>query len=144
MSNKRDNPNSKDKLSPSQRSDLMSKVRSKNTKPEIEVRKLVYSLGYRYRLHVKSLPGSPDMAFKGRRKVIFINGCFWHGHNCPSGMNQPKSNTDYWIPKIKKNIDRDKKNQKRIVELGWRVLLIWECELKDIPSLKRKIQDFLN
>ena len=122
----------------------MRKIRSKDTGPELLVRRVVYSLGYRYRLHVKNLPGKPDLVFQGRKKVIFVHGCFWHGHDCKAGENQPKSNTNYWIKKLQNNIKRDKKNIKAIKAMGWEVLIIWECELKDLKRLTDKIVSFLN
>ena len=135
---------SRDRLTAHERSELMRKIRSKDTGPELLVRRVVYSLGYRYRLHVKNLPGKPDLVFQGRKKVIFVHGCFWHGHDCKAGENQPKSNTNYWIKKLQNNIKRDKKNIKAIKAMGWEVLIIWECELKDLKRLTDKIVSFLN
>lgn len=134
-----------DKLSPERRSQNMAAIRAKDTKPEFVVRRLVHSLGYRYRLHRKDLPGKPDLVFGPRRKVIFVHGCFWHGCerlDCPDAR-RPKSNTDYWNPKIEGNKARDHKQQKRLEEAGWRVLIIWDCETKDRPRLEQRIIAFL-
>ena len=92
---------------------------------------MAHGMGYRYRLHRKDLPGKPDLAFPGRRKVIFVHGCFWHQHACPRGARSPKSSRDYWIPKLKRNKQRDAENQSRLREMGWKVLVIWECEMKE-------------
>jgi DNA mismatch endonuclease (patch repair protein) len=121
----------------------MAKIRSTDTGPEMAVRRLVHGMGYRYRLHRKELPGNPDLVFKKRYKVIFVHGCFWHMHeNCKRG-NRPKSNRQYWNKKLFKNVERDKKNQARLKELGWDVLVIWECEVKDLEATALKIANFL-
>lgn len=135
-----------DRLSREQRSENMRRIKNRDTKPELVVRRLVHGLGYRYRLHRKDLPGKPDLAFGPRRKVIFVHGCFWHQHdsaNCPDGR-KPKSNIDYWGPKLSRNIKRDTENQKRLRELGWGVLVLWECETKNLELLKERLQGFLN
>jgi DNA mismatch endonuclease, patch repair protein len=125
------------------RSEVMSRVRSKDTGPELRVRRLVHGLGYRYTLHNKLLPGRPDMVFAGRRAVIFVNGCFWHVHEgCPLNR-RPKSNMDYWDTKRLGNVARDLKNQELLRETGWSVLVIWECETRDQESLIPKIKKFL-
>ena len=122
----------------------MTKVHSKNTSPELKLRKLLCKLGFRgYRLHYSKLPGKPDIVFIGRKRVIFIHGCFWHGHNCRAGKNIPKSNLEYWIPKLKRNKKRDLKNIAELKTLGWDVLVIWECELKNISNIESKLKDFL-
>lgn len=132
-----------DKVSPEQRSDNMRKIRSKGTKPELIVRRLTYAMGYRYRLHYGKLPGKPDMVFPGRRKVIFVHGCFWHQHEeCSSGRT-PKSHIEYWGPKLKKNRNRDAFNLVKLREMRWDVLVVWECELKDIERIKEKLDSFL-
>jgi DNA mismatch endonuclease (patch repair protein) len=115
----------------------MKKIKSENTQPEIFVRKFLFSRGFRYLLHVKNLPGKPDMVLPKYKSVIFINGCFWHGHDCKlgSGSRIPKSNSQYWKQKIAKNIERDKNNIKKISELGYNVFVIWECEIKDENKL---------
>lgn len=124
----------------------MRRIRSKDMKPELIVRHLAHSLGYRYRLHRKDLPGKPDLVFPSRRKIIFVNGCFWHGHddpNCIDGRRKPKSNLDYWLPKLARNKGRDKQHQAALEELGWSVLTIWECETKDQKQLVERLKAFL-
>ncbi|WP_075634010.1 very short patch repair endonuclease [Rhizobium rhizosphaerae] len=125
------------------RSRTMRAVQSKDTKPELIVRRLVHSLGFRFRLHRKNLPGSPDIVFPGRRKVIFVHGCFWHGHDCARGIRQPKTNADYWIAKVARNRDRDQRAQQLLSEGRWQTCVIWECELKDADALRRKLLVFL-
>ena len=112
-------------------------------KPEMAVRKLVHSLGCRYRLHRKGLPGKPDLAFPTRRKVIFVHGCFWHQHYCSRGARTPKSRRDYWIPKLRRNKQRDAGHQIRLCEMGWNVLVIWECEMKELGVVRARIRVFL-
>jgi DNA mismatch endonuclease (patch repair protein) len=122
----------------------MSRVRSKDTKIELFVRKIVYTLGYRYRLHVKSLPGAPDLVFRSRKKVIFIHGCFWHRHSKNCALTRwPKSKLDFWKPKLERNHERDKINKKKLRELDWDVLVIWECQVRDGDRLAARIQAFL-
>jgi len=110
----------------------MRAVKSKDTKPELQLRRALHRIGYRYRLNVKDLPGKPDLVFPKHRAALFVHGCFWHGHLCKRGRRVPKSNTDYWREKIRKNRDRDRRNKNALEALGWRVLTVWECE---IPSL---------
>lgn len=136
-------PSKADKLKAAKRSEIMRAVHSEDTGPEMIVRKLVHSLGFRYRLHVSTLPGKPDLVFPSRKKVIFVHGCFWHGDSCPRGERVPKENRDYWIKKINRNVERDKKNQKLLKGLGWDHLIIWEHELKDINGLTKKVVDYL-
>jgi DNA mismatch endonuclease, patch repair protein len=132
-----------DPLSPEERSERMRRVRHEDTKLELRVRRLVYSMGYRYRLHSKDLPGHPDMVFTSRRKVIFIHGCFWHRHEgCPLAR-LPKSRTDFWIPKLESNRRRDEVTRHRLSDMGWNFLLIWECETKDMSKLKENIESFM-
>lgn len=131
-----------DNVSKEKRSEIMKRIRSKDTIPELIVRKLVHSLGYRYRLHDKKLPGKPDLVFSRWKKVIFVHGCFWHNHNCKQGK-LPKSNLDYWLPKLKENRRRDARNQKLIISAGWKVLVIWQCQTRDTDSLKGTIVAFL-
>src|SRR6266496_2985650 len=102
----------------------MSRVRSRNTGPEIAVRRILHALGYRFRLHDKRLPGCPDIVMRGLRSVIFVNGCYWHGHDCAKGRNTPKTNTQFWRDKIAKNVDRDRQTQLKLEELGWNVLQV--------------------
>jgi DNA mismatch endonuclease (patch repair protein) len=125
------------------RSQMMAAVRSKNTQPEMLVRRLVHSMGYRYRLHAARLPGKPDLAFAGRRKVIFVHGCFWHQHGGCKGSHLPKSNKKYWLPKLKRNQVRDEEHLKALRANGWRSLVLWECELRKGAALRRKISRFL-
>jgi len=132
-----------DIFSKEKRSWIMSRVWSQDTTLEIKVRSLVHRMGYRFRLHRKDLPGKPDLAFISRKKAIFVHGCFWHGHNCPRGGRIPKSNIQYWNDKIKRNIERDKQNYIALESLGWKILLIWECELKDPDQIKSKMESFL-
>jgi len=127
-----------------ERSQIMAKVKSKDTKPELAVRKFIYGLGYRYRLYDASLPGKPDLVFRKRKKVIFVHGCFWHGHDCRAGNNRPSSNTEYWNAKLSRNMNRDAMVQKSLVELGWKYFIIWECETKNIQLLKQNIRNFLD
>jgi DNA mismatch endonuclease (patch repair protein) len=122
----------------------MSRIRGKNTNPEMTIRRLIHSLGYRYRLHYKKLPGKPDLAFPSRKKVIFVHGCFWHGHEGCTKGKLPKSNLGFWEPKIAKNKKRDEEKHGEIQVLGWQVLTIWQCELKDLKKIENKITEFLN
>ncbi len=125
------------------RSRTMRAVKGRDTGPEMIVRRLAHGMGYRYRLHGKDLLGKPDLVFPARRKVIFVHGCFWHQHACPRGSRSPKSSRDYWIPKLKRNKQRDAENQARLCEMGWDVLVIWECEMKDRDALGKRIEAFL-
>lgn len=111
------------------RSKNMSHIRSTNSKPEETVRKILFSHGFRYRKNVKTLPGKPDIVLPKYKTVIFVNGCFWHKHNCPRFV-WPSTNTDYWIPKIQRNVERDISNHAELASLGWKVIVVWECELK--------------
>ena len=122
----------------------MSRIKGKNTSPEIVVRRIVRSLGYGYRLHVKDLPGTPDLVFKGRKKVIFVHGCFWHMHNNCNISHIPKTRSDYWITKFKRNVERDKINLQALKDMGWSVLVVWECETQDEASLSKTINTFLS
>ena len=110
------------------RSSIMSSVRSKNTKPEMYVRSMLHNNGLRFRLHSKNLPGSPDIVLSRLKTAIFVNGCFWHGHNCPKGR-RPASNLDFWNEKLDQNLRRDEENHASLREMGWRVIVIWECEI---------------
>lgn len=131
-----------DIVSKERRSALMANIKSKNTKPEMIVRSITHRLGYRYRLHKKDLPGKPDLTFTKQKKVIFVNGCFWHMHTCSNG-SIPKSNTAFWTAKLQSNADRDKVNLNNLKRLGWRVLTIWECQTKDAAKLSDRIDKFL-
>jgi DNA mismatch endonuclease (patch repair protein) len=120
----------------------MQAVGTKNTGPEWEVRRLLFRIGYRYRLHDKRLPGRPDIVFSGKKKAIFVHGCYWHGHGCPKGQ-PPKSRSDYWSPKLSANRARDARQIRELEALGWSVLTVWQCELKDPGALETKISSFL-
>ena len=133
-----------DRISREKRSALMSKVRGKDTGPEMVVRRLIHRLGYRYRLHVKDFPGCPDLVFPSRHKVIFVHGCFWHRHRCPSGREIPKSRKDFWLPKLNRNHERDAINQRLLRRTGWDVLVIWECQTSNIRNLESRLIGFLN
>jgi len=132
-----------DKISDEKRSTQMRLIRSKDTKPELVIRKALYSLGYRYRLHAKNLPGHPDLAFPGRKKVIYVHGCFWHRHAGCKKNRTPKSKLDYWEPKFAANVERDLRNQQELQEMGWEFLVVWECELKNIEEITEKAINFL-
>lgn len=132
----------KDKLQKSRRA-TMQAVHSKDTKPEIAVRKLLSAMGYRYRIHRKDIPGKPDVVFIRKRKAIFVHGCFWHGHTCMAGQNLPRTNRNYWVPKLKHNQERDKRNMKLLKNDGWAVFVIWECQIKRQSFLSEKVKQFL-
>ena len=133
-----------DTLSPEQRSRRMRLIKGKDTYPELAVRKMLRDLGFGgYRLHRKDLPGKPDIAYLGKRKAIFVHGCFWHGHQCRSGVRRPKSNREYWLPKIERNKERDNQERMRLVGTGWDVLVIWECEINDEEFLAERLITFL-
>jgi len=121
----------------------MQAVKSKNTRPEMIVRRLVYGMGYRYRLHKKDLPGKPDMVFGPARKIIFVHGCFWHGHACKRGARMPKTNQQYWKTKLERNKKRDSEHQHKLRAMKWQVLTIWECETRDTDKLAERIAAFL-
>ena len=126
------------------RSRQMRLIRSNDTKPELVVRRKLHALGYRYRLHCVDLPGKPDIVFRSRKRVIFVHGCFWHRHrNCRKNRT-PKSRIDYWAPKLARNAERDRSVRRKLARKGWKVLVIWECELKDIEAVTRKAQAFLS
>jgi DNA mismatch endonuclease, patch repair protein len=133
-----------DVFSTEKRSWIMSQVRGQDTTPEIKVRSMTHRLGYRFRLHRKDLPGNPDLVFPSRKKVIFVHGCFWHGHNCSRGGRIPKTNTEYWSEKLSKNIERDRKNQEALRSLGWEILIIWECDLKAPDNVIYSINRYLS
>jgi DNA mismatch endonuclease, patch repair protein len=132
-----------DTLPASRRSENMSRIGSKNTKPEMIVRQLIYGMGFRYRLHARDLPGKPDLVFRNRRKIIFVHGCFWHLHpGCPEGRI-PGSRQDYWAPKLNRNRTRDESHMEALRTEGWQVLVIWECETKSIKQLEERVAAFL-
>lgn len=121
----------------------MAKIRSKNTKPELLLRRALHALGYRYRIHDRVLPGKPDLVFAGRRKVIFVNGCFWHGHDCPVGSRLPKTNTEFWADKRRRNQERDWSQRHELAEMGWTYLDVWECEVLANADLLVDVTGFL-
>lgn len=121
----------------------MSRIRGKDTKPEMVVRRLLYADGFRYRLHATDLPGRPDIVFRSRKRVIFVHGCFWHQHNGCRNASIPKTRTDFWNKKLKGNVSRDQFVLRQLHERGWRVLIVWECEIKDAGYLSAKLQEFL-
>lgn len=130
--------------SKAERSKIMAAVKSIDTKPEIIVRQLVYRLGYRFRLHRRDLPGTPDIVFVKYRKIINVHGCFWHMHTCRHARREPVTNAEYWRQKRLRNAARDKDNLAKLRELGWKVLTVWECELRDIEKLTGRISRFLS
>ena len=125
------------------RSENMRRIRNKNSKPELLVRRLIYAMGYRYRLHGDKLPGSPDIVFTRKKKVIFVHGCFWHLHEGCKYSRIPKSNSDYWEPKLQRNKARDVENQNHLRETGWEYLVIWECQIIKIDDLLKTIKNYL-
>lgn len=132
-----------DKLTPARRSENMRAIRSKDTKPELIVRQTLRAAGFRgYRLHRKDLPGRPDIAFIGRKKAIFVHGCFWHGHDCLAGSRRPRTRQDYWLPKISGNQARDARHRAQLADIGWDVLIVWECEAK-AGEFTQKLSRFL-
>ncbi len=132
-----------DTLNPRQRSIRMALVRGKDTKPELLVRRLVHSLGYRYRLHSRDLPGTPDLVFPARSKVILVHGCFWHRHKACALARLPKSRGEFWLSKLESNVQRDSRNMRALRGLGWGVLTIWECQLRDTARLASRIGRYL-
>ena len=131
-----------DTRTPEQRRRIMQAVRSKDTKPERVVRRLLHGLGYRYRLHRSDLPGKPDLVFPGRKKAIFVHGCFWHAHGCRHGQ-PPKSRLDYWLPKLERNRERDAEKLAILESLHWSVLTVWQCEIGDSDALTARLCAFL-
>jgi len=131
-----------DTRSPEQRRRIMQSVQTKDTGPELTLRRALFAAGYRFRLHRRDLPGSPDIVFPGRRKVIFVHGCFWHGHGCTKGQ-PPKSRKEYWLPKIEANRERDHRNVEELQRLGWSVRVVWQCELRDPMALFDSLGIFL-
>lgn len=131
-----------DTISAARRSANMRAIRSRDMQPELLVRRLAYAMGYRFRLHYGNLPGKPDLAFPARRKAIFVHGCFWHCHACTNG-HTPKSNRRYWVPKLRRNRERDRKNLKALAAAGWKGLVIWECETQDREAVSDRLAAFL-
>lgn len=131
-----------DTLSKQARSERMAKIRGKDTAPEMKVRRLAHAMGYRFRLHRKDLPGKPDLVFPAKRKVIFVHGCFWHGHDCKLGR-LPKSNVDFWASKIERNKARDAKNVDDLLLMRWEVDVVWQCQTRDVSQLESRLRGFL-
>lgn len=127
-------------MSPSSRSEIMRAVRRAHTKPEVLVRKMMHGLGLRFRLHAKALPGSPDIVLAKHRTVVFVHGCFWHRHPGCKYATTPKTRQDFWIPKLEANVARDARKEAQLRELGWRVLLVWECETRDLVTLGARLR----
>ena len=128
-----------------QRRRIMSRIRPTNTKPEMAVRRCAHAMGYRFRLHRQDLPGRPDLVFPARRKIVFVHGCFWHAHpdlSCRVS-SKPKTRTEYWHPKLSENAARDERNFQRLTAEGWEVLVVWECELRDMAAVASRLQAFL-
>ncbi|MFC8304855.1 very short patch repair endonuclease [Specibacter sp. NPDC057265] len=132
-----------DSMTPKQRSRTMSRIRGKDTKPEMLVRRMLFAAGYRYRLHAKDLPGTPDVVFRGRRRAVFVNGCFWHSHHCPGGTRKPGTNAEFWEAKRARTIERDREAIARLADLGWTSITVWECELRDPGAVARTLADAL-
>ncbi len=132
-----------DVYGPEKRSAVMRRVKSTGTTPELAVRRLIWSLGGRYRLNRKDLPGKPDIVLAGRRLAIFVHGCFWHGHDCARGARVPKTNRDYWLSKVARNKARDAAAREALTDAKWRVEIIWECQVKDAPALAARAAGWL-
>lgn len=132
-----------DTLSAERRSEIMGRVTAKNTRPEVAVRRLLHRLGYRFRLHRRDLPGKPDVVLPKWRTAVLIHGCFWHRHEgCPN-TRTPKSRLDFWTAKFDENVRRDKLARDKLESLGWRVLVVWECELRDVGKLTDRLENFI-
>lgn len=131
-----------DTISKAARSELMARIRSKNTKPELIVRSQLHRLGFRFRVHRKDLPGKPDIVLPRHHKIILVHGCFWHGHSCPLG-SKPKSNQDYWREKIRNNRLRDRRVKRELIKQGWTVLELWECKIRKNVGIKEKLEIFM-
>ncbi len=133
-----------DVLTPEQRSRCMSRIRAKNTAPELVVRSMAHRMGYRFRLHSRRLPGTPDLVFPRLRKAVFVQGCFWHMHRCKYGIVTPATRAAFWRTKRKQNVDRDRRNLRALRKLGWSVLIIWECDIRHrLSVVERKLAAFL-
>lgn len=132
-----------DQLDPISRSNLMRRVKGKNTRPELAVRRLAHSMGYRFRLHRADLPGRPDLVFPSRKKIVFVHGCFWHRHPSCRRASTPEARSSFWQAKFDRNVERDSRNQQQLRETGWNILVVWECEIRDLNILARRLQNFL-
>jgi DNA mismatch endonuclease (patch repair protein) len=131
-----------DTLTKAERSERMARIKSKDTQPELRVRRLAHALGYHYRLHRQDLPGCPDLVFSSRRKVVFVHGCFWHAHQGCKVANKPRSSTDFWLAKFDRNRARDAKNLQALISSGWSVFTVWECETKHPEPLASRLVRF--
>ena len=132
-----------DSLTSEQRHRVMSRIRSRDTKPEMLVRRLLFTEGYRYRLHAGDLPGTPDLVFRSRKVAIFVNGCFWHSHTCPNGTHKPATNADFWEAKRTRTVERDGQALASLADLGWRTVTVWECELRHLDSVAQSLHGAL-
>ncbi len=132
-----------DSLTRDQRHRVMANIKGKDTKPEMVIRRLLFAQGYRYRLHAAGLPGTPDLVFAGRRKAIFVNGCFWHTHSCPNGTHEPQTNPEFWQAKRSRTVERDAQALVLLRDLGWDTFTVWECELKNIEEVAADLFGFL-
>jgi len=132
-----------DNLTSAQRSYAMSRVKSKNTTPEKQIRSLIHRMGFRFRLNHPGLPGKPDIVLSRHKKIILVHGCFWHGHNCHHCQRKPKTNRRYWLAKIQKNKDRDRRAVRQLRHMGWRVLTIWQCQIKRLSRTSKQLKNFL-
>jgi DNA mismatch endonuclease (patch repair protein) len=128
---------------PAQISEQMRRIRSADTKPELVVRRIAHAMGYRFRLHRRDLPGTPDLVFPSSKKAVLVHGCFWHQHNCALGQKKPFTNQQYWLPKLAMNVERDSAVNAELARLGWSILIIWECQTRDPVAVKRALQKFL-
>ena len=133
-----------DFLSPAERSRVMARVKSKDTTPEIVVRRLLHSMGFRFRLHTRNLPGTPDIVLPRHRKVVFVNGCFWHRHKGCKRASMPKSNVPFWRSKLRKNVRRQSLDIGELERMGWKVKIVWECDTRDPGALSRDLGQFLH
>jgi len=132
-----------DRLTPKERSELMSRIRGTDTKPEMFVRRLVHGMGYRYRLHRRDLPGTPDLVFPSRRKVVFVHGCFWHRHHGCRFAYEPKTRRKFWMAKFEQNVKRDQAAKAALQKRGWDVMIVWECEIRNIEDTRSHLRQFL-
>lgn len=132
-----------DHVAPAKRSSIMAAVHSKNTSAEMAVRRIIHGLGYRYRLHVKTLPGQPDIVFPMRRKIIFVHGCFWHRHKDCKYASVPKSHVEFWSEKFSSNVARDNRVRAELRRMGWKILIVWQCQIKNPERLKEQLDGFL-
>lgn len=132
-----------DKLSPAERSAHMARVHGVDTGPEMAVRRMVHAMGFRYRLHAADLPGKPDLVFRRLGKIVFVHGCFWHGHSCRAGRNRPSSGQSYWIAKLERNVARDRAIIRKLRRAGWSVMTVWECQLKKPERVTARLMKFL-